>query len=156
MACEAINFYPALRSSPFIIIIHCCAPVTCEVVFGLITFNAGCYSLEYVVYLQSHIPDFPWSFSMYMLSMDCLRRSDSEYVNSIFCNTHRKWVLAPVPLTVFRPNSKFNDISQCSCSSYIGPTTSKFCTRHNSNTVVMCAKFLCDQLSMFKQEHFKF
>ena len=27
--------------------------------------------------------------------------------------------------------------------------TTKFCTRHDSVTVVMCAKFRCDQLSIF-------
>ena len=30
------------------------------------------------------------------------------------------------------------------------PTTTKFCTRHDSVTVVTCAKFRCDRLSIFE------
>ena len=57
---------------------------------------------------------------------------------------------APVPLTIFRPNSKFDQNLQCSSLKCILPTTTKFCTRHDSVTVVTCAKFRCDRLSIFE------
>ena len=57
--------------------------------------------------------------------------------------------LAPVPLTIFRSNSKFDQNLQCCSSKCHLPITTKFCTRHDSVTVVTCAKFHCDRLSMF-------
>ena len=45
----------------------------------------------------------------------------------------------------FRSNSKFNQNLECSGSKYIQPITTKFCTSHDSVTVVMCAKFHCDR-----------
>ena len=54
--------------------------------------------------------------------------------------------LAPVPLTIFRSNSKFDQNLQCSglkCTLLI-TIIMKFCTRHDSVTVVTCAKFCCD------------
>ena len=59
-------------------------------------------------------------------------------------------ILAPVPLTIFRSNSKFDQKLQCSSLKCTLPTTTKFCTRHDSVTVVTCAKFRCDRLSMFE------
>ena len=52
--------------------------------------------------------------------------------------------LAPVPLTIFRSNSKFDQNWERSSLKYDQPITTKFCTRHDSYTVVTCAKFLCD------------
>ena len=52
---------------------------------------------------------------------------------------------APVPLTVFRSNSKLGKIYSLKCAQ---PITTKFCTRHDSNTVVECAKFGCGQTNM--------
>ena len=46
---------------------------------------------------------------------------------------------APVPLTLFRSNSKFDQNVECSSLKYASPITTKFCTRHDSNTVVTCA-----------------
>ena len=56
---------------------------------------------------------------------------------------------APVPLTIFRSNSKFNQNLQCSGLKYILPITTKFCTRHDSYTVVTCARFRCDRFNIF-------
>ena len=58
--------------------------------------------------------------------------------------------LAPVPLTRFRSNSKFDHIWQCSGFKCALPITTKFCTCHDSVTVVTCAKFRCDWLSIFQ------
>ena len=57
-------------------------------------------------------------------------------------------LLAPVPLTIFRSNSKFDQILQYSSLKCILPITTKFCTRHDSVTVVKCAKLRCNQLSI--------
>ena len=57
--------------------------------------------------------------------------------------------LAPVPLTVFRSNSKFDQNLQCSDLKYTLPITTKFCTRHDSYTVVTCAKFCCGRFNIF-------
>ena len=51
----------------------------------------------------------------------------------------------PVPQTIFRSNSKFDQNlswSGLECTLLI---TTKFCTCHDSATVMTCAKFLCDQ-----------
>ena len=53
--------------------------------------------------------------------------------------------LAPVPLSIFRSNSKFDENSECSSFEYTRPITTIFCTRHDSDTVVTCAKYRCDR-----------
>ena len=52
--------------------------------------------------------------------------------------------LAPVPLSIFRSNSKFDENSERSSVKYTRPITTIFCTRHDSVTVVTCAKYRCD------------
>ena len=66
------------------------------------------------------------------------------------------WLIyqAPVPLTIFRSNSKFDKNLQYSSLKCILPTTTKFCTRHDSDTVVTCAKFRCNRLSIFETRAF--
>ena len=59
-------------------------------------------------------------------------------------------LFAPVPLTIFRSNSKFDQNLQYSSLKCTLPTTTKFCTRHDSVTVVTCAKFRCDRLNIFE------
>ena len=44
-------------------------------------------------------------------------------------------VLAPVPLTVLRSNSKFDQNLKCSSLKCTEPITTRFCTRHDSYTV---------------------
>ena len=56
---------------------------------------------------------------------------------------------APVPLSIFRSNSKFNENSEGSSFEYTGPITTIFCTRHDSDTVVTCAKHCCDRPRIF-------
>ena len=41
--------------------------------------------------------------------------------------------------------SKFDKNFECSCLKYSQPITTQFCTRHDSVTVVTCAKFRCDR-----------
>ena len=57
--------------------------------------------------------------------------------------------LAPVPLSIFRSNSKFDENSECSSFEYARPITTIFCTRHDSDTVVTCAKYRCDRPRVF-------
>ena len=56
---------------------------------------------------------------------------------------------APVPLSIFRSNSKFDENSERSSFEYIGPITMIFCTRHDSDTVATCAKYRCDRPRIF-------
>ena len=55
----------------------------------------------------------------------------------------------PVPLSIFRSNSKFDENSECSGFEYTRPITTIFCTRHDSDTVVTCAKYRCDRPRIF-------
>ena len=57
---------------------------------------------------------------------------------------------APFWLTIFPSNSKFNENLQCSCSLHMKLITMTFCTYEDSNTVLACAKFRCDQLNLFE------
>ena len=57
--------------------------------------------------------------------------------------------LAPVPLSIFRSNSKFDENSERSSFKYTQPITTIFCTRHDSDTVVTCAKYRCDRQRIF-------
>ena len=56
---------------------------------------------------------------------------------------------APVPLSIFRSNSKFDENSECSGFEYTRPITTIFCTRQDSDTVVTCAKYRCDRPRIF-------
>ena len=56
---------------------------------------------------------------------------------------------APVPLTVFQSNSKFDKNLECCSLKYAQLITTKFCTHHDSFTVVTCAKFCCDRQNIF-------
>ena len=57
--------------------------------------------------------------------------------------------LAPVPLSIFRSNSKFDENSERSSFEYTRPITTIFCTRHDSDIVVTCAKYRCDRWYTF-------
>ena len=56
---------------------------------------------------------------------------------------------ATVPLSTFRSNSKFDENTERSSFKYTGPITTIFCTRHDSDTVVTCAKYRCDRPRIF-------
>ena len=56
---------------------------------------------------------------------------------------------APVPLSIFRSNSKFDENSERSIFKYIRSITMIFCTRHDSDTDVTCAKYRCDRPRIF-------
>ena len=62
--------------------------------------------------------------------------------------------LAPVPLSIFRSNSKFDENSKHSSVTYTPPITAIFCTRHDSTTVVTCAKYRCDWSNRFETRAF--
>ena len=67
---------------------------------------------------------------------------------------HYSLYLAPVPLSIFRSNSKFDENSKHSSVKYTRPITTIFCTRHDSVTVVTCAKYRCDRSSVFDTRAF--
>ena len=56
--------------------------------------------------------------------------------------------MAPVPLTIFRSNSKLDQNLECSSLKCTQPITTKFYTHHDNVTVVTCAKFRCDWLCL--------
>ena len=58
-------------------------------------------------------------------------------------------VLAPVPLSIFRSNSKFDENSERSSFECTRLITTIFCTRHDSDTVVTCAEYHCDRPRIF-------
>ena len=58
-------------------------------------------------------------------------------------------LLALVPLSIFRSNSKFDENSEPSSFKYTRPITTIFCTRHDSDTVVTCARYRCDRPCIF-------
>ena len=60
-----------------------------------------------------------------------------------------KMCQAPVPLSIFRSNSKFDENSERCSFEYTRPITTIFCTRHDSDTVVTCAKYRCDGPRIF-------
>ena len=64
------------------------------------------------------------------------------------------FLLAPVPLSIFRSNSKFDENSKHPGVKYTRPITTIFCTRHDSVTVVTCAKYCCDRSSIFETRAF--
>ena len=61
---------------------------------------------------------------------------------------------APVPLSIFRSNSKLMKILKHSGVKHTRPITTIFCTRHDSVTVVTCAKYRCDRSSTFETRAF--
>ena len=75
------------------------------------------------------------------------------WAGSSLCRTytlqkHRTY-LVPIPLTKFPSNLKLNPNLQCSKLKHTLPITTKLCTHHDSVTVVTCAKYHCDRLSIF-------
>ena len=90
-------------------------------------------------------------------AFDCFFFSRFKYHGNLF-PVHNKVALAevwfgveqaPVPLSIFRSNSKFDENSERYSFEYTRPITTKFCTRHDSDTVVTCAKYRCDRPRIF-------
>ena len=75
----------------------------------------------------------------------------NDYPNQCWCQLD---IQAPVPLSIFRSNSKFDENSKHSSVKYTRPITTIFCTRHDSVTVVTCAKYRCDRSSIFETRAF--
>ena len=76
--------------------------------------------------------------------------------NNWASNYPRNPAMTPVPLSIFRSNSKFDENSECSSFKYIRPITTIFCTRHDSVTVVTCAKYRCDRPYILHQSVLNF
>ena len=81
-----------------------------------------------------------------------------QWVNATRHMTAVVWIciLAPIPLTVFQLNMKFDQNLECFSLKYDQPITAKFCTRHDSYTVVTCVKFRVISWVHFKPEYWKF
>ena len=80
---------------------------------------------------------------MHVMSMESY--SDLKFLSTMVPDHDQ----APVPLSIFRSNSKFDENSKHSSVKYTRPITTIFCTRHDSVTVVTCAKYRCDRSSIF-------
>ena len=78
-----------------------------------------------------------WSFILYRFNKQLMMFV--YMLNKIVSAVH-----VPVPLSIFRSNSKFDENSECSSFEYTRPSATIFCTRHDSDTVVTCAKYRCD------------
>ena len=63
-------------------------------------------------------------------------------------------LLTPVPLSIFRSNSKFDENSKHSSVKWTRPITTIFCTLHDSVIVMMCAKYRCDRSCIFETRAF--
>ena len=61
----------------------------------------------------------------------------------------------PIPLMVFRSNSKFDQNLECCSLKHAQLIATKFCTCHDSYTVVICAKFHWDQQRIFQTRALK-
>ena len=76
----------------------------------------------------------------------CVRDLGQHWFGKCLAPSHYQ---ALVPLTIFRSNSKLDQNLKCAASKCTLPIKWKFCIRHDSVTVVTCAKFRCDRLSIF-------
>ena len=98
-----------------------------------------------------------WGCTLSKVSSQAMAVSSTRKHVFMFPNAKIVYVrqyLAPVPLSIFRSNSKFDENSKHSSVTYTRPITTIFCTRHDSVTVVTCAKYRCDRLSIFETRAF--
>ena len=79
---------------------------------------------------------------------------DCSGTSEVILNNTTGIVQAPVPLSIFRSNSKFDENSKHFSVKYTRPITTIFCTRHDSVTVVTCAKYCCDRSNIFETRAF--
>ena len=77
---------------------------------------------------------------------ECKQPGSQLWALNISWSTHLQ---APVPLSIFRSNSKFDENSERYSFKSIRPITTIFCTRHDSDTVVTCAKCRYDRPRIF-------
>ena len=103
--------------------------------------NGGNSHLSQEPTMHCTLPKMHWS----------CRHSPIEVQTS---QSQKEWLLAPVPLSIFRSNSKFDENSKHSSVKYTWPITTIFCTRHDSVIVVTCAKYRCDRSSIFETRAF--
>ena len=102
-------------------------------------------SLGFLQTRRLHYIERVWSFSR---QEDCIILKESRVSpdkKTVLYWKSLESLLAPVPLSIFRLNSKFDENSECSSFIYTGSITTIFCTRHDSDTVVTCAKYRCDR-----------
>ena len=68
--------------------------------------------------------------------------------------TNDQLLQAPVPLSIYRSNSKFDENSKHSSVKYTRQITAICRTRHDSDTVVTCAKYRCDRSNVLETRAF--
>ena len=97
----------------------------------------------------------PWDkpFTFYIFDKSDTEIGHYEYTMKLIPSTFDINVLAPVPLSIFQSNSKFDENSERSSFRYTQAITTIFCTRHDSDTVVTCAKYRCDRPRIFLNFH---
>ena len=99
---------------------------------------------------QNNILVMAWTVRHYSnLHKSVLLHDMNSLKVAIKKTTFRHGLQAPVPLSIFRSNSKFDENSERSSFEYTRPITTIFCTSHDSDTVVTCAKYRCDRPRIF-------
>ena len=107
-----------------------------SIVFTMLVIYDVCFLQPWEIYPAVHFCDF---------GEKMIRLVGVMYINwhgqDLQCAPN---VLVPVTLTVYRSNSNFDQNLQCSGLKYALPIGAKFCTCHDSVTMVTCVKFRCD------------
>ena len=130
-----INTFSDLTCGHYVFAIFC---FTEEVSSLCLEYSGLWHILPKSIY-SNQVIDFAKQLSLYRLNESC------QIPRATFTNVDQYCYLAPVPLSIFRSNSKFDENSECSSFEYTRPITTIFCTRHDSDTVVTCAKYRCDR-----------
>ena len=117
----------------------------------------SCPNLSYIILVKSiqgvgmHIERYSLLRKNVTIRRTWLWQYPRQYTSHELCTRFVVYcVLSPVPLTIFRSNSKFDQIWPCSGLKCTLPIATKFCTGHNSVTIVTCSNFRCHRLSTFQ------
>ena len=120
-----------------------------------------CWCLSLQLYRKEIIKNWFWLLSERVSGHHCLLRVSlaAESIAYVWYRVmgvvfYVMWYvcsydLVPVPLSIFRSNLKFDENSERSSFEYTRPITTIFCKRHDSDTVVTCAKYRCDRPRIF-------
>ena len=108
------------------------------------------------LHFKTSSPSFsnPQTWQQYQHDGVCWCTSNEKNPKHLQCRSSSEVCMwgqdqAPVPLSIFRSNSKFDENAERSSFKYTQPITTIFCARHDSDTVVTCAKYRCDRPRIF-------
>ena len=111
--------------------------------------KAATTSIEYYIYkLRLHLSNLSVIYTVEKYFNKTSNLANGWINERSFNNTTQ----APVPLSIFRSNSKFDENSKHFSVKYTRPITTIFCTCHV--TVVTSAKYRCDRSSVFETRAF--